>query len=122
MITPNLPEAEALGGMPIADVEAMRRAGEALLTLGVPAVLLKGGHLPGDTVVDVLATGGRDRGIRGAADRHPPHPRDGLHASERGRSGAGAGNGIAGSGRAGARLCPRGDRARRRGSAPGTAR
>ena len=56
VITPNLPEAEALAGMPIPDVAAMHRAADALLSLGVPAVLLKGGHLPGTQVVDLLAT------------------------------------------------------------------
>jgi hydroxymethylpyrimidine/phosphomethylpyrimidine kinase len=54
--TPNIPEAEALAGMAIPDVEAMHHAATALLTLGVRAVLLKGGHLPGDMVVDLLAT------------------------------------------------------------------
>ncbi len=56
LLTPNLPEAEVLAGMPIRDVAAMRAAATALLTLGAPAVLLKGGHLPGETVVDLLAT------------------------------------------------------------------
>ncbi len=56
LLTPNVPEAEVLGGMEIADLAAMHAAALALLTLGVPAVLLKGGHLPGDEVVDVLAT------------------------------------------------------------------
>jgi hydroxymethylpyrimidine/phosphomethylpyrimidine kinase len=56
LITPNLPEAEALAGMPIRDVTAMHHAVAVLLTLGVPAVLLKGGHLPGEQVVDLLAT------------------------------------------------------------------
>ncbi len=56
VITPNLPEAEALAGMVIGDVAAMHRAARALLALGVPAVLLKGGHLPGERVVDLLAT------------------------------------------------------------------
>ncbi len=56
VITPNLPEAEALSGMTIATVADMRVAALALLALGVPAVLLKGGHLPGDDVVDILAT------------------------------------------------------------------
>lgn len=56
VITPNLPEAEALAGMPIPDVAAMHRAADSLLSLGVPAVLLKGGHLPGTQVVDLLAT------------------------------------------------------------------
>ncbi len=56
LLTPNLPEAEVLAGMAIPDLAAMHHAAEVLLTLGVPAVLLKGGHLPGDTVVDLLAT------------------------------------------------------------------
>jgi hydroxymethylpyrimidine/phosphomethylpyrimidine kinase len=56
VITPNLPEAEALSGMTIANVADMRVAAAALLALGVPAVLLKGGHLPGDDLVDLLAT------------------------------------------------------------------
>ncbi|MBV9784324.1 MAG: bifunctional hydroxymethylpyrimidine kinase/phosphomethylpyrimidine kinase [Acidisphaera sp.] len=56
LLTPNLPEAEALTGKSIADVADMRRAAKALLALGSAAVLLKGGHLPGETVVDVLAT------------------------------------------------------------------
>jgi hydroxymethylpyrimidine/phosphomethylpyrimidine kinase len=34
----------------------MQHAARALLALGAPAVLLKGGHLEGDTVVDLLAT------------------------------------------------------------------
>jgi len=56
LLTPNLPEAETLCGMAIPDLPTMHHAAEILLTLGVPAVLVKGGHLPGDTVVDLLAT------------------------------------------------------------------
>jgi hydroxymethylpyrimidine/phosphomethylpyrimidine kinase len=56
VVTPNLPEAEALTGMEIRSVADMRIAARVLLALGVPAVLLKGGHLPGDTLVDLLAT------------------------------------------------------------------
>jgi hydroxymethylpyrimidine/phosphomethylpyrimidine kinase len=56
ILTPNLPEAEVLSGMRIPDLDAMRHAAEVLLTLGVPAVLLKGGHLEGPVVQDVLAT------------------------------------------------------------------
>lgn len=56
LITPNLPEAEALSGLTIRTVADMRVAASALLALGVPAVLLKGGHLEGDTLVDLLAT------------------------------------------------------------------
>jgi len=56
LLTPNLPEAEALLGVRIADLAGMRRAAGALRALGVPAVLLKGGHMPGERVVDLLAT------------------------------------------------------------------
>ena len=56
LLTPNLPEAEALTGMEIPDLAAMHRAAAALRELGVPAVLLKGGHMTGTTVVDLLAT------------------------------------------------------------------
>lgn len=54
--TPNLPEAEVLAGMSIRDLPAMHRAARSMLTLGVAAVLLKGGHLQGESVVDLLAT------------------------------------------------------------------
>ncbi|SMF32607.1 hydroxymethylpyrimidine/phosphomethylpyrimidine kinase [Tistlia consotensis] len=56
LLTPNLPEAEKLTGMTIADLEAMRQAASMLRTLGAESVLLKGGHLVGDTIHDVLAT------------------------------------------------------------------
>jgi hydroxymethylpyrimidine/phosphomethylpyrimidine kinase len=56
VITPNLPEAEALAGVAIAGEAAMHAAAQRLLALGVPAVLLKGGHLDGPEVVDLLAT------------------------------------------------------------------
>lgn len=58
VITPNLPEAEALTGLTIRTEADMRAAAAALLALGVPAVLLKGGHLESDTVTDLLATPG----------------------------------------------------------------
>jgi hydroxymethylpyrimidine/phosphomethylpyrimidine kinase len=56
LITPNVPEAEALTGVRITGAGGMLRAAEALLALGVPAVLVKGGHLPGPSVPDLLAT------------------------------------------------------------------
>jgi len=56
LITPNVPEAAVLCGRAIESVDDMRRAAEALLTLGSPAVLLKGGHLEGPEVTDLLAT------------------------------------------------------------------
>jgi hydroxymethylpyrimidine/phosphomethylpyrimidine kinase len=61
VLTPNLPEAEILAGTPIGDVAAMRRAGERLLALGCRAVLIKGGHLAGRIVTDVLVADGATR-------------------------------------------------------------
>jgi len=58
VLTPNLPEAEILAGGEILTLPAMHEAADTLLALGCGAVLLKGGHLPGDTVHDVLATRG----------------------------------------------------------------
>lgn len=54
VLTPNVPEAEALSGLSIENLDDMRRAADMLLTLGAGAVLLKGGHLPGETVHDLL--------------------------------------------------------------------
>ncbi|GAA0649088.1 bifunctional hydroxymethylpyrimidine kinase/phosphomethylpyrimidine kinase [Brevundimonas lenta] len=56
LLTPNAPEAEALTGLPVVDLDGQRRAGEALLHLGAGAVLMKGGHVPGDTLIDLLLT------------------------------------------------------------------
>jgi len=56
VMTPNLPEAEDLAGMAIPTESEMEHAANAMLTLGARAVLLKGGHLPGPTVYDLLAT------------------------------------------------------------------
>lgn len=56
LLTPNAPEAEALTGLTVADLDGQRRAGEFLLGMGARAVLMKGGHIPGETVIDVLVT------------------------------------------------------------------
>ncbi|WP_298744799.1 bifunctional hydroxymethylpyrimidine kinase/phosphomethylpyrimidine kinase [uncultured Brevundimonas sp.] len=56
LLTPNAPEAEALTGVAVGDLDGQRRAGEALLAMGARAVLMKGGHVPGETVIDLLLT------------------------------------------------------------------
>lgn len=57
LITPNLPEAARLTGLPIAcDEDDMRRAGFALLAHGARAVLVKGGHADGAQAIDLLVT------------------------------------------------------------------
>jgi hydroxymethylpyrimidine/phosphomethylpyrimidine kinase len=74
VITPNLPEAEALTGMPIGGLADMSMAAQMLLTLGPPAVLLTGGHLSGDCVTDILCTSdGEERFESPRLDTHHTH-------------------------------------------------
>lgn len=61
VLTPNIPEAEVLTGRTISTVDDMRRAAAMLLTLGAKAVLVKGGHLDADPIIDVLVHEGGER-------------------------------------------------------------
>ena len=54
LLTPNAPEAETLAGRPVEDLDGMRAAAETLIGLGARAVLVKGGHLSGPEVQDLL--------------------------------------------------------------------
>ncbi len=54
LLTPNLPEAAALLGTPVESVSDMPEAARRLGERAGAAVLLKGGHLPGDALQDVL--------------------------------------------------------------------
>jgi len=52
--TPNVPEAEALASMTINSEEDLRSAAQKLRTLGCSWVLVKGGHMQGREVTDLL--------------------------------------------------------------------
>lgn len=54
LVTPNVPEAERLSGLSIDGPEGMIEAARAIADLGPKAVLVKGGHLDGDVMTDVL--------------------------------------------------------------------
>jgi len=56
LVTPNLPEAAALSGLPVRTPDDMRRAAERILASGVRNVLVKGGHLEG-RALDILYDG-----------------------------------------------------------------
>ncbi|MFN7175767.1 MAG: bifunctional hydroxymethylpyrimidine kinase/phosphomethylpyrimidine kinase [Thermaurantiacus sp.] len=56
VLTPNVPELEALTGTTIADEADLLLAAQELLDAGPAAVLAKGGHLEGAQVVDWLVT------------------------------------------------------------------
>jgi hydroxymethylpyrimidine/phosphomethylpyrimidine kinase len=57
VLTPNVPEAEALTGLRVTDVKSMQEAARALHGKGPRYVVIKGGHLAGAEAVDLLFDG-----------------------------------------------------------------
>jgi hydroxymethylpyrimidine/phosphomethylpyrimidine kinase len=57
IVTPNLEEAAILVGKPVLTASHMHDAARALVEAGARAALVKGGHLPGDVLIDVLYDG-----------------------------------------------------------------
>ncbi|PGF16561.1 bifunctional hydroxymethylpyrimidine kinase/phosphomethylpyrimidine kinase [Natrinema sp. CBA1119] len=76
LATPNVDEAEVLTDVAVVDEETAREAGDAILETGVDAVLVKGGHVPGERVQDVLVT---DDTVR--TFEHPRVGTDATHGS-----------------------------------------
>lgn len=72
LLTPNAPEAAALTGLAVESTDDLRRAGEALLKAGAQAVLMKGGHVAGDRLIDILMTSEGETAFEGPriATRH----------------------------------------------------
>lgn len=68
LVTPNLDEAQILVAEIVTTPDEMERAARTLVQWGAGAALVKGGHLAGDTVVDVLVTAA-------GLVRHYEHPR-----------------------------------------------
>ena len=56
IVTPNADEAGVLAAMEIRNISDAIDAGEKILKMGTENVLVKGGHIKGDTVVDILVT------------------------------------------------------------------
>lgn len=71
LVTPNVPEARILTGRQVRSPEEMLDAAKAMVDAGADAVLVKGGHLEGDRLVDVLWDGKSHRSW--ARDRLPTH-------------------------------------------------
>jgi hydroxymethylpyrimidine/phosphomethylpyrimidine kinase len=57
VVTPNIPEAEALSGLTIGSLDDAREAARRIHRLGPTAVIIKGGHSPGAEIVDLLFDG-----------------------------------------------------------------
>jgi hydroxymethylpyrimidine/phosphomethylpyrimidine kinase len=56
LVTPNIPEAETLTGIAVTNPADMAKAGAAILAMGAKNALIKGGHLEGDLLTDLLVT------------------------------------------------------------------
>lgn len=56
LVTPNIPEAERLTGLTIDDLDTQIAAAEALVEAGAKAALVKGGHMSGEILRDVLVS------------------------------------------------------------------
>ncbi|PSP78844.1 bifunctional hydroxymethylpyrimidine kinase/phosphomethylpyrimidine kinase [Halobacteriales archaeon QS_4_69_225] len=76
LVTPNADEAAVLTDVEPEDEAGARLAGQRLLSTGADAALVKGGHIPGDEVLDVLVT---ETDIEVA--RHPRIDTDATHGS-----------------------------------------
>jgi len=76
LVTPNADEAEILTGVEVTNTERATEAGERLVEWGADGALVKGGHVPGDEVVDVLVTGDRIETVT-----HPRIETDATHGS-----------------------------------------
>ena len=72
VVTPNIPEAEALSGIAIHSDDDRREAARRILALGAASVIIKGGHLPRERIVDLLYDGHVFREFEGerVAGRH----------------------------------------------------
>lgn len=58
VVTPNIPEAEVLAKMPVKTLDDMREAARRIAMLKPGAVVIKGGHMAGPEVVDLLFENG----------------------------------------------------------------
>ena len=66
LVTPNVPEAERLSGVKIRSVDDMQRAARIISKFGSRAVLVKGGHLRGREIVDLLYTNRKFKEFKGS--------------------------------------------------------
>lgn len=64
VVTPNLPEAEVLTGLAVTDPASMIQAGRSLIAQGARAALIKGGHMDGPVLVDILVTPAPEGGLK----------------------------------------------------------
>ncbi len=73
LVTPNRDEAAALTGLAVDGEAGQRAAGERLRAMGAAAALVKGGHLTGAEVVDLLVDGAGTLALRAPRVAATPH-------------------------------------------------
>ena len=56
LLTPNIPEAEKISKIKINSTSDLLTAGKIIINMGIKNVLMKGGHLDGNKLVDILVT------------------------------------------------------------------
>jgi hydroxymethylpyrimidine/phosphomethylpyrimidine kinase len=78
VVTPNLEEAAVLTGLAVTGLDGARRAARALAGMGPRVAVVTGGHLPGDTVVDVAVDGAAGTWVELV---HPRVPGPGTHGT-----------------------------------------
>ena len=90
VVTPNIPEAEVLSGRRIESIEDARAAAFEIHQMGGSAVVITGGHAPGDEIVDLLFDGEHLHRAAHDAHRHAEYARHRLHVrvGDRGEPGA----------------------------------
>ena len=110
LVTPNLDEAALLTGLEVRDVAQMERAAVVLLDSGAAAVLLKGGHLADDTIVDLLVTPDGTRRFSHPRIKTTSTHGTGCTLSAAITAGLAPGRALEARGRGRARICGAGDR------------
>ena len=114
VVTPNIPEAEILSGRRIESIEDARAAAFEIHQMGASAVVITGGHAPGDEIVDLLFDGDLFTELHTMRIAHAEYARNRLHIRLGDRREPGTGPSGSRRGRAGAGLRPRRDSARAR--------
>ena len=80
LITPNLPEMEALTDLPLSTYEEKEKAAKHLMEYGAKAILLKGGHEEGEIKTDILFSPS-DNGIQSSLFSSQSIPTRNIHGT-----------------------------------------
>ena len=80
LITPNIPEMESLTNMPLGSDDEKSKAAQNLMSFGINAILLKGGHENGDEKIDILYSKS-EKGVKISYFSSPTIPTKNIHGT-----------------------------------------